>query len=490
MIVFRVLFWQFLRPWTEANAQVVGIQKEHAMSESLKVVLIGAASPQWGYTISRDLLVMLSSGAVCRKYTPTLVLEDIDQVNLEINTRCARMVAKKLGGRVRVEATTDQKKALDGARFVVVSFAVGTLEAMQVDLDIPAEYGIFHPVGDTFSIGGAIRGARNIPALLSIARDIERYAHPEAWLLNLANPMSILCRAVTRETQVRTIGCCHELYGGIGFLAGKLPFAYDHWRTSLKLSVCGVNHCGWLKALRVKGRDGLPLLRKYLASRGITGESRRLYDSAAPDLAGANVKINLFLRHGVLPYSGDRHNVEFFSEFVNEGTNKGADFGVLLTTPQARLVQWRGDARAKMLARLAGKEPLDLRMSQEAAGKIIPALLLGTPFYDVGNLPYRGNELPGVPQGAVIERMVTYSKGSATPDPVTPLPRKVQEHLALITGIIEDFVEAAVTGDRALLIKALKRDPLLKNMKQAKIPEMVGRLLAAHKQYVHRGFFA
>ena len=189
------------------------------MAEQLKVVLVGAASPQWGYGMARDLIVQLSTPAVCERFSPTLVLEDINETQLAVQLRLARRIAAMAGGRVKVSATTDQKRALAGGRFVVVSFAVGSLEAMAKDLMISREYGVHMPVGDTVSIGGAIRAARNIPALLSIAGDIEKHGHPEAWLINIANPMSMLCRAVTRETRVRAVGCCHELYGGLRTLS-------------------------------------------------------------------------------------------------------------------------------------------------------------------------------------------------------------------------------------------------------------------------------
>jgi alpha-galactosidase len=459
------------------------------MAEQLKVVLVGAASPQWGHKISRDIIVALSDEAICSSYEPLVVMEDVDGEHLAPQLQLAEMVAEKAGGRVKVEGSTDQRVALEGARFVVVSFAVGTLEAMLHDIEIPREYGIYMPVGDTISIGGAIRAARNIPALLSIARDIEAVGHPDAWILNLANPMSILCRALTRESSVNTIGCCHELYGGLAFLGRCLGFDNHRWRELVDIDIVGVNHCGWMYSLTIDGEDGLAKLRDYLASRGITEETVRLYNSQAPDLADANLKIDLFLRHGVLPYSGDRHNAEFFTEFVNAHTNKGADYGVLLTSPQERLVQWRGGARATNLKLLEGKEEIDMEISQEAASRIIRALALGEPFNDVGNLPYHGDELPGVPDGAVLERMVTYGAQGAVPQKVQALPGPVQEHLSLITGMIEDIVEASVNGNRALLIAALERDPLLKNMDTRRIPELVDRLLGVHREYVHPDFF-
>ena len=458
------------------------------MAEKLKVVIIGAASPQWGLTLSRDLIVTLSDEKFADSYSPTLILEDIDLENLEKQKELALRIAKRMGSRVSIESSTNQKQAIDGARYVITSFAQGSLEAMQFDLEIPQEYGIFQPVGDTISIGGAIRAARNIPAMLSIAKDIEDIGHSDAWLLNLSNPMSMLLRAVTKETEVRVIGCCHELYGGIEVLAKWLNFPYNEWRQQLEFDVLGINHCGWLQYLRINGEDGFKRIRDYLSEKGITSETKRLYLSH-PELTMQNVKINLFLRYGVLPYSGDRHTSEFFREFVNSGTNKGADYGVLLTTAQERLVSWRGKARAYIEELLRGEKELDLKVSREAVSRIIAALLLGEKFYDVGNTPYHENSLPDIPDGAVLERMVTYDRNSATPDDVKPLPKELHDHLVLHTGIIEEIVQACIVGDRKLLTQALEKDPLLQNMQQDKVPEMIARLLDVHKEYVHQGFF-
>ena len=57
-----------------------------------------------------------------------------------------------------------------------------------------------------------MRALRNIPVLVGIARDMEEIC-PDAWMLNITNPMTTLCRAVTRETSVKTVGLCHEIAG-------------------------------------------------------------------------------------------------------------------------------------------------------------------------------------------------------------------------------------------------------------------------------------
>jgi len=456
----------------------------------LKVVLIGAASPQWGFTLMRDIIVMLSKDAELAGRRPVLVLEDIDEVNLEKAHRLAEMVAARTGDRVRIRSTSDQRDAIANADYVVTSLAVGSLEAMQADLEIPYQYGIYQPVGDTISIGGAIRTARNTPAFLSIARDIEQYAAPGAWLLNLSNPLSTLTRAVTRETSVNAVGLCHELYGGLATLSGWLGFDYSRWRETLEIGVLGINHCSWIQRLRVEGEDALPRLRSYIEERDIEAGSKRLYDSETPELRHENVKMILFLRHGVWPYSGDRHNAEFFDEFVNRSTNLGADYGVMLTTVQSRLVDWRGFAREAVNQRLAGRAEIDLRVSEEASARIIRAMTLDRPFYDVSNLPYlpcSGESLPGVPEGTVIESMCSYDGGGAHPVAVEPLPDPLQGHLALHAGIIEDVVEASISGDRQLMIGALERDPLLQNMDRDRIPEMWDRLAAANREWIHPG---
>ena len=58
--------------------------------------------------------------------------------------------------------------------------------------------------------GGIMRALRSIPVYLGIARDIEELCS-DAWLLTVSNPMTALCRAVTRETSIKTVGLCHEV---------------------------------------------------------------------------------------------------------------------------------------------------------------------------------------------------------------------------------------------------------------------------------------
>ena len=82
-------------------------------------------------------------------------------------------------------------------RGIVATISTGGFTSMRHDLQIPRRYGIAQSVGDTVGPGGVLRALRNIPVFLGIARDMEAVC-PDAWLLNITNPMTTIRRAVTR----------------------------------------------------------------------------------------------------------------------------------------------------------------------------------------------------------------------------------------------------------------------------------------------------
>ena len=57
------------------------------------------------------------------------------------------------------------------------------------------------------------------PSSSSSPRNMEEVC-PDAWLFNLTNPMTTICRSVTRETSVKTVGLCHEI-AGVQFLLSQ-----------------------------------------------------------------------------------------------------------------------------------------------------------------------------------------------------------------------------------------------------------------------------
>src|SRR4051794_10288295 len=180
-----------------------------------RIVIIGGGSYQW---VPKLLIDIVNTPSLVES---ELVLEDIDPAPLEPIADYVRYVADLQHIPLTVRTTTDQRDALDGADYVVVTISTGGFRSMRHDLEIPEKYGIKQSVGDSVGPGGVMRALRNIPVLTRLARDIEDLC-PNAWLLNITNPMTTLCRSVTRETDVKTVGLCHEVAGARWALSNLL----------------------------------------------------------------------------------------------------------------------------------------------------------------------------------------------------------------------------------------------------------------------------
>ena len=119
---------------------------------------------------------------------------------------------------------------------------------MQHDIEIPQRYGIRQPIGDSVGPGGILRALRSVPVLLDIARDIETVA-PDAWFVNVTNPLTALCRSVTRETN----GEDGRSVQRVGRRYVEPEPALDCGMHDLDPVLGGVNHFPLATSLRVNG---------------------------------------------------------------------------------------------------------------------------------------------------------------------------------------------------------------------------------------------
>ena len=140
-----------------------------------------------------------------------IVLQDIDEKRLKTSNLVAEKVAKSIGTNPKIVIEKNQKKALRQADFVILMFQIGGYEPSTViDFEIPAKYGLKQTIGDTLGIGGIMRGLRTVPALLSVAKDINEVC-PRAILLQYVNPMAINCLALSKFVpELKYVGLCHS----------------------------------------------------------------------------------------------------------------------------------------------------------------------------------------------------------------------------------------------------------------------------------------
>ncbi len=93
---------------------------------------------------------------------------------------------------------------------MIISILPGTFEDMRVDVHVPEAYGILQSVGDTVRPGGVFRALRTVPVYEEFAEAIRKCC-PDAWVLNLTNPMSICVKTLYRcFPQIRTFAYFNE----------------------------------------------------------------------------------------------------------------------------------------------------------------------------------------------------------------------------------------------------------------------------------------
>src|SRR5438045_1927585 len=174
---------------------------------AIKIAMIGAGSIGFTRRLMGEIL------SVPELADTTFAFTDLSQHNLDMVTQLCRrdIEANKLPA--KIEPTTDRRKAIADADYVICTIRQGGLEAFATDIDIPLKYGIDQCVGDTICAGGSMYAQRTIPALLDFCKDIREVAKPACLFLNYSNPMAMNTWACNKYGRVKTIGLCHGVQG-------------------------------------------------------------------------------------------------------------------------------------------------------------------------------------------------------------------------------------------------------------------------------------
>jgi alpha-galactosidase len=433
-----------------------------------RICFIGGGSYNWMPKLLGDL-------ALTADLDGTVVLHDLNPAALDDIERYGRKLMARAGSTFEIETTTDLRRGLEGADFVVVTITTGGLDTMALDLSIPEKYGIYQSVGDTVGPGGLSRALRNVPVMVEIAHAMDRYC-PDAWMLNLTNPLTVLTRVVNMTApRVKAMGLCHELFG----VRGGLIRMFGGTAKDFELRVAGVNHLIWILDMTIRGRNGLQMVRDFVAER------RPL---PIPDARGGwhqpfvdrwKLKLELFDLYGALPAAGDRHLAEFFPHYLTEATGRGEDYGVLLTTIADRHQQV-ATARAAAHAAISGELPEPTR-SPEATADIVSAVANGRSVRTIVNLPNTG-QVDNLPRGAVVETLAEITSAGAQPLTVGTLPPGVLSTLQPHVTNQEMIAVAALEGDRQLALQAMVNDPLVPSLRIART--LLDEFLEAHGAYL------
>ena len=435
-----------------------------------RICFIGGGSYNWMPKLLGDL-------ALTPDLEGTVVLHDLNPNALEDIEQYGRKVMARAASNFRFETTTDLQRGLDGADVVVVTITTGGLDTMALDLSIPEKYGIYQSVGDTVGPGGLSRALRNVPVMVQIAQAMDRYC-PNAWMLNLTNPLTVLTRVVNLTApRLKAMGLCHELFGVRG---GLMRMFGDDLRTDdFEMRVAGINHLIWILEMTIRAQDGLRLVRDFVAEGRQVPIAQARGGWHQPFVDRWKLKLELFDLYGSLPAAGDRHLAEFFPHYLTEATGRGEDYGVLLTTIPDRQQQV-ATARAAVHAAIAGEMPMPTR-SPEATADIVSAVRNGRSVRTIVNLPNTG-QIDNLPRGAVVETLAEITSAGAQPLTVGALPPGVLSTLQPHVTNQEMIATAALEGDRKLALQAMVNDPLVPNLQIAR--NLIDDFLQAHAAYL------
>lgn len=437
-----------------------------------KIVIIGGGSYSWGPTFMRDIF------ATPELKGSTIVLQDIAQDRVDLVYALGKKMLADFNLDFHLEKTLSLDEALHGADFVILTITTGRLESMRPDLEIPAKYGIKQSVGDTTGPGGLSRALRNIPVVAKIGRKVMEIC-PNALFLNYTNPMTVLTRVLAMQG-VKVVGLCHEWIG----VREHLAQFFETKPENITAKIAGVNHLIWVTDLYADGKrvfNELPAITEKV----LNGEIKVDTDDASVFADHAKVKSTLFQLYGALPAAGDRHIAEFFPHFINESTNWGKDYGLILTSVEDRYAL-EAEARGLIESALRGEVPLEPFMqdvSTEAANKIIRAVTCGENYVGIMNLPNAG-QIANLSYDAVVETYGVIDALGANAITYGDVPAGVQNVLEHHIHQQELTVEAAQKGSREITLQVLLNDPLSSRLTIPQAKQLLEELLKANKQYL------
>lgn len=172
------------------------------------------------------------------------------------------------GGGLPRRFSTDLDDALDGAGAVLAAIRVGGNAGRIVDETVPVELGVLGQ--ETVGPGGISFALRTLPVMRELARAVASRT-PGAWFLNFTNPAGLVTEAMRDILGDRAVGICDSpisLGRAVAAALGRSPRA-------LEFDYAGLNHLGWLLAVRQDGHDLLPDL--LASDRAIQVEEVRLF---------------------------------------------------------------------------------------------------------------------------------------------------------------------------------------------------------------------
>jgi 6-phospho-beta-glucosidase len=421
----------------------------------VKVAVVGGGS-----TYTPELLESLCDHAD-RIVVDELVLLDPAHERLAIVAGLAERMLRARGWQGRFAATAERARAIDGADFVVVQLRVGGQAARLSDETLPLGYGCLGQ--ETTGPGGLAKALRTVPLVLELAEETAARGANGAWFVDFTNPVGIVTQALLDQGH-RAVGLCNVAIWTqkrVGHYLGVDP-------GRVELEHVGLNHLSWARSASVDGVDRIP----------------ELLERFGPELeleTGSPLGVLRLL--GALPSYYLHYYYEHDAELAAQLAPGYVPRAVTVAQIEAELLEQYADpelrTKPEALSRRGGA------FYSEAAVRLMASLHDGTGDVQVVDVRNDG-ALPGLAPGAVVEVPCRVDAQGAHPLAQRPLPpemlglvehAKAYEHLA---------VEAAMSGSRRSVVRALLANPLVGQFPRAEV--LADAILGENRRYLPRFF--
>ena len=408
----------------------------------------------------------------------TITLTDFDKERLNISTIYARRLVEQQGLNLRIQSTTDRRKALDDADYVINSTRSGGWPPVIKDREITMRYGI-EIQSDAVGVGGVFLGLRQVPDILDICHDMEELC-PDAWLLNLSNPQAIICWSVNDYTRIKNVGLCLNPFHFARAIAryAQIPFS------ELYYSVAGLNHFAWFIDLRWHGKDLYPKLRETFSGSDI-------YLKPNSPLGHVDlVEIETMKTFGYFT-SGGGHltmSLPYFRRKAELLERYGIHSLANMYTHVETVITDQDEELKRQL-----KSSNKLQFSREhtdtvIAVDIINSIETGKLIRIFGNVKNNGL-ITNLPEGCVVEVPCMIDKGGIHPCYIGDLPPQCAALNRMSINVQEMAVRGIVERDKNKILQAILLDPLTFSLASIdEIKQMVDELFRVEIKKYLKGY--
>ena len=351
---------------------------------------------------------------------------------------CCKM-ADACQAHLQVSYSTDGEAALHHADYILSQVRVGGLEGRAFDEFFPRELGL--PGEETVGPGGFSNALRTIPVALKLAQ-LARKLAPNALILNLTNPSSLVQYALRRYSEMRVLGICDAPVSLTQMIASALDLPHDE----LEFDYVGMHHAGWVTGVRHHGQELMPLLLER-----------------AERLSKLEVDPQLIRSIGAIPCSYFRyyfHPDHMLAKTIGRQTRAEE-----LAAVQSRMEEIYAEPDAHKRPEVYGRR--GAKWYKLIVVPMLLSLMRSNRDVLIVNTDNEGT-IPWLPPDAIIEVPCVVSASGAHPLTVGPVPPDVQAFLVRNCAYEMLAVEAIVERSYDGALRALMLNPMIRDATQAR----------------------